>query len=277
MKFNNAEVRKDLTALMFIHTGLSFGVVFVLLFFFGCIEIQPEKASLGSEVDPNDIALAIDEAVEGANPFAITKGEGALYVYTQEIEGSAATPYLQLSQQVLATEEVTEGLKVYVLESTYDYEEDETTETSFTSIFRYEDYPGSTMTSAQLDIEGERMLVAQMSMHRGPATMNEVIRTTYHDLYVTNGVSAPPVNVSSRDNCGGVPNCEIAYTKISYARADWTSEDDFDKIVFEMDISTTPPFLGVILRECQATQVPVEDRRFYLKTCRTLTDFLYGE
>lgn len=277
MRVSSSEARKDAAALMFIHSGLSFGVLVVLLFFFGCIEIQPEKASLGSEVDPSDIAASIDEAVNGTNPFGITKGEGSLYLYTQEIEGSAPTPYLQLSQQVLATEDVPEGLKIYVLESTYDFEEDETTENTFTSLFKYEDYPGSTMNSSQLEIEGERMLVSQMPIHRDPAALNEVIRTTYHDLFVTTGVSAPPVNVSSRDNCGGVPNCEIGYTKITYTRADWTSETDFDKIVFEMEISTTPPYLGVILQECQATQVPVEDRRFYLRTCRTLTDFLYGE
>ncbi|MEO0336636.1 MAG: hypothetical protein AAF202_09580, partial [Pseudomonadota bacterium] len=103
-----------------------------------------------------------------------------------------------------------------------------------------------------------------------------IIRESYHDLSVKQLRMAPPPIVSAKEDCGGVPNCELQITRIQYDKAEWSSSSDFQKITYEYDISIDPPYSGLIVRECIATQVKVEKRKYFVRNCMNMRDLLYG-
>lgn len=275
------EMKNDINVLVWIHTSLSFGVVAVLLFFFGCKEIQEEKASLGSEVQAQSVIDALVLAQGDANPWEIRKGEAVLYDYTQEVEGSPASLFLQVSQQVLQLEDVNKNdrtyLKVYYVGTEFDPETGEETELSFSREYDPELYGlGQAQLLETQAVENELM---DMIKPQALQVMNEkpVLRETYHDLGVKQIRMAPPASVSSRSNCGGTPNCELRVTRIRYDKAEWTSETEFQKLTYEYDISIDPPYSGLIVRECIATQVKVEQRKYFVRNCMHMRDYIYGQ
>jgi hypothetical protein len=281
---SNQDIKNDLNALMWIHTLLSFAVIAVLLFFFGCKEIQEEQASLGGEVEAQSVIDALVLAQGDANPWEILKGEAVLYDYTQEVEGSPASLFLQVSQQVLQLEDVKDEddnylyLKVTYVGTEFDPETGEEIEISFSREYDPNDY-GVTPTVHTEVLAQHDLYLQQMFEERSKASTasKPIIKESYHDLKIKQMRMAPPANVSARDNCGGVPNCELRITRLSYDKAEWTSSSEFQKISYEYDISIDPPYSGLIVRECIATQVKVESRKYFVRNCMSMKDFLYGQ
>ena len=281
---SNDEMKNDLNALMWIHTFLSFAVVAVLLFFFGCKEIQEEKASLGSEVQAQSIIEALVIAQGNANPWEIKKGEAVLYNYTQEVEGSPPTLFQQVSQQVLALEDIRDEeddsylfLKVYYVGTEFDPETGEETDISFTRQYDPKVYDLEPESDFEVFQDHNSRLMSMVDDQAGFKTASKpIIRETYHDLTVKQMRMAPPATVSSRSDCGGVPNCELRVTRVNYDKAEWTSETDFQKMSYEYDISIDPPYSGLIVRECVATQIKVEKRKYFVRNCMNMQDFIYG-
>lgn len=278
------EVKNDLSVLMWIHTFLSVAVVAVLMFFFGCKEIQEQQATLGPEVEAQSIIEALILAQGNATPWDIQKGEAVLYDYTQEVEGSPPSLFLQVSQQVLAIEDVKDQdgnylfLQVTSVGTEFDPETGEETELSFSRQYDPQVYGVDPSLSIKEVRRHETHLETMLSSFQNQVVseQSEILRETFHDLKVKQLRMAPPVNVSSQDNCGDVPNCELRVTRISYDKAEWTSESKFQKVSYEYDLSIDPPYSGLILRECLATQVKVENRKFFVRNCMNMRDFLYG-
>jgi len=105
---------------------------------------------------------------------------------------------------------------------------------------------------------------------------------TCHNLRISEGVTSPPTGVSSQQNCGGIPDCQIRYKKIAFDLVvNFTDEDSgsqrTEKVVYEMTISPDVPYLSRLMEFCYQGMVPTASQKVLVKICNRVQNFELGQ
>lgn len=104
---------------------------------------------------------------------------------------------------------------------------------------------------------------------------------TCHNLQVSEGVRSAPTGVSSKPDCGGIPNCEIRYKKVSFdlvlkvpAVDDKPAREE--KVIYDMVFSPDVPFLSRLMDFCYQGMVPAGTQKVLIKLCNRVQYFEPG-
>ena len=103
----------------------------------------------------------------------------------------------------------------------------------------------------------------------------EIEKVTFHDLVVKTENSRPPETVAKLEDCGGIENCEIEITKISYEVVFHFSDEKIQKHQVEWHLSPDVPFFASVLEQCATTLVPIDNLRVLVKQCEKVRDFQF--
>jgi hypothetical protein len=103
-----------------------------------------------------------------------------------------------------------------------------------------------------------------------------------HNLQISEGRRAPPTGVSSKPDCGGVPNCEIRYKKISFDLVvnltdEATNTTHPEKVNYELVFSPDVPYLSRLVDFCYLGMVPTASQKIIVKVCNKVQNFEVGE
>lgn len=105
---------------------------------------------------------------------------------------------------------------------------------------------------------------------------------TCHNLQVSEGVRGAPTGVSSQPDCGGLPNCELRYKKVSFELVVNLKDADgsnphAEKVVYEMVFSPDVPYLSHLLDFCYQGMIPTANQKVVVKICNRVQNFQVGD
>jgi len=104
---------------------------------------------------------------------------------------------------------------------------------------------------------------------------------TCYNLRVSEGVMSPPTGVSSQQNCGGIPNCQIRYKKVGFDLVVNLQGDDgnthTEKVLYDMTFSPDVPFLSRLMEFCYQGMVPTASQKVLVKICNRVQNFQPGQ
>lgn len=102
---------------------------------------------------------------------------------------------------------------------------------------------------------------------------------TCHNLKVSHGWTLPPIGVSSRPDCGGIPNCQISFKRISFdlvvnlPSSDGKSTHE-EKVIYDFTISQDVPYLSRLTDFCYQGLVVASGQRILVKICNRVQNFI---
>lgn len=101
-----------------------------------------------------------------------------------------------------------------------------------------------------------------------------------HNLQLTEGVMPPPTGVSSKPNCGGIVNCQVAFKKVSFdlvvSLTDEEGTSHVEKVVYEITVSPQLPYLSRLTEFCYQGLVKASGQRILVKVCNKVKNFEVG-
>ncbi|HEY8271759.1 MAG TPA: hypothetical protein VIG33_12785 [Pseudobdellovibrionaceae bacterium] len=104
---------------------------------------------------------------------------------------------------------------------------------------------------------------------------------TCHNLQVSEGKRPAPTGVASKPDCGGIPNCEVNYKKVSFDLVvnlvdEKTNTTHPEKVNYEMTFSSDVPYLSRLLEFCYLGMVPTATQKVIVKICNKVQSFEVG-
>lgn len=105
---------------------------------------------------------------------------------------------------------------------------------------------------------------------------------TCHNLKTSEGVMLPPATVASRENCGGIPGCQIRFKKVAFDLVvNFTEENTntvrSEKVIYEMTFSPDVPYLSRLMEFCYQGMVPTATQKVLVKICNKVQNFEVGQ
>jgi hypothetical protein len=101
-----------------------------------------------------------------------------------------------------------------------------------------------------------------------------------HNLQVTEGVRSAPIGVSGQPDCGGIPNCQVHYKKVSFEMVVNVTDENGathpEKIVYEIVLSPDVPYMSHLLDFCFQGMVPAGAQKVVVKICNRVQNFEVG-
>lgn len=116
----------------------------------------------------------------------------------------------------------------------------------------------------------------------GACVKGENWDVTCHNLQVSEGVTSPPTGVSSQQNCGGIPDCQIRFKKVSFDlvvnfKDEESGNTRTEKVVYDMTISPDVPYLSRLMEFCYQGMVPTATQKVLVKLCNRVQNFEPGQ
>lgn len=276
-----------------LHIFIGIGVPVILLFFFGCKELKEEQAPLGIEYSQEKVKQAEEAPLAGQTIYNVHFNEQVVIEKTQEIEGGPAQPLLYTKFEVFSLNDSCNFFEFKYNVITEDPNADEGTKPIKTEkdSGKFEPRPekvnsdscrGASLSSLSL-IPSEDFIanssfyeIFQNSVPIFLTNEQEPVRESYHDLSVTQEIQSPPLLVRERENCSGIPNCQLKVTKVQYDYVLWYPDQSFQKIQIVREFSTDAPVFGSEISFCFSTLVPHENRTVFIRQCDRVVDFWPG-
>lgn len=105
---------------------------------------------------------------------------------------------------------------------------------------------------------------------------------TCHNLKTSEGLMAPPTGVSGQQNCGGIPNCQIHFKKVSFDLVvkfteEGSSNVRTEKVAYDMTFSHDVPYLSRLMEFCYQGLVPTATQKVLVKLCNRIQNFQAGQ
>lgn len=262
-----------------LHALLSLSLPFILVLMIGCKKAKAVKEDLGPEVDPDSISQALGKAVNEASLDHLAVGQFNEYAITQRIENEEGARVLAGSRvEVLKREESVNTYK-YILHITRaERQQDGEWETTVSEEPLTVEKPSA--ISLLANSSDSRPLSA---MTFSPLADRPVKRQTYHKLRESTGTLPAPYKVRMRPDCGGLSPCEIPVRYVSFDIVEWYDDDNYRKLSLDLAFSYATPFLpfgegfeklnGLLVLNCRATYIPVDNRNYYVRQCANIEDF----
>jgi hypothetical protein len=74
-------------------------------------------------------------------------------------------------------------------------------------------------------------------------------KVSYHGLQISEALEAPPVLVQRRENCAGLPNCQLRVHRVRFDMVFWENGRP-DRVHWEFAMSAEAPYLASVLEKC---------------------------
>lgn len=271
------DVKNDTWIWAVIHVSCLVVIPVMISVMTSCMDKPKVKnADLASEVSAESVDDAFNKAFMSANPYQTTEEQAVLFRYDYRVEASDPIDY---QQEVHAVKRIVNTPETFTIVYDETLTDLESNAPDVTKEREMEFNPILAPSSANFTLMSRKIspqvyqLAAQS--HIIPYADREYTRQTFHGLRVSELTRPAPEHVQERENCGGLPNCEMRITRINYEMALWYSDVDYDKIMSEVEISTDVPFLGTVISDCSTQQQFIDDRDYVIRTCKKLRDFLF--
>ena len=116
----------------------------------------------------------------------------------------------------------------------------------------------------------------------GACVKSENWDVTCHNLKTSEGLMAPPTGVSGQQNCGGIPNCQIRFKKVSFDLVVKFTEEGSntartEKVAYDMTFSHDVPYLSRLMEFCYQGLVPTATQKVLVKLCNRVQNFQAGQ
>jgi hypothetical protein len=250
-----------------------------LILMMGCKKAKATKEDLGPEIDPDTVSQALDKAISGASLDHLNVGQYAEYAITQRVENEEGARILgSYRVEVVKREETTGSYTYTLLIARSERQSDGNWETTLTEEPLTLDKPPPALMPATLPQPRPTTAMALSSLASRP-----VKRQTYHKLREFTGTLPAPYKVRLRADCGGLSPCEIQVHYVSFDIVEWYDDESYRKLSLDLGFSHATPLIpfgegfeklsGLLVLNCRATYIPVEDRNYYVRQCSTLDDF----
>lgn len=265
MGFNMIKFKSILVALTFLLSGFLFA---------SCDNQEKKTKNMGPEVDETQIAAAIKDASGDDSPLNIKAGE---FVYTETTQTLKNLTQNLLEQDAVTVTKKTETDTDWILtvvHETIDYREKPERHYSDEKEF-YIAKPGTLSTSSEVSAPSEAQVTPRslVALNIKPESSTKV---TFHNFKTSQALEDPPALVQAQENCGGLTNCKINVTTISYDMVVWENDVKNEKLAIVKRISPDVPFLARTLDHCQQTGVTVEGQRIVVTICAKVQNFKFG-
>lgn len=290
---------------MITHFVLSLSIPFFISITLGCIK-QPELTTpmLGEESSFEELDQIIDEALENLNPYSIRQGQRVLREQFMTVE---LPPRQKMGLQLTTVTQVKLFSDVFFIlyqdeiQNFFDEEPVWLVEEVITLPpvscandvaksnainLNFPIIPLRQKTKARLKNQSinlsllKKLQMQKTQLQKKEATaMSEqpIIRISLHNLSSQKTMWPIPDFIQSRPQCGGVPNCQMPATEISYRLALWTSDTEYESFDSKLIVSTDAPYFGLVLSDCREQQPIIGDRDYFIRVCDEVSDFIYGE
>lgn len=250
-----------------IHLLITFSIPIALAYFSGCIKPpKVDPGQLGPEASDTDMEKAVSRAVYGLNPWNANLGQKIISDSNMRIESNDQVQLVaRITQTLMKREEPSPTkLRLWVQDCVekFDSSAPEKTDRSPMEFSR--------PASLNFNLNSPQFVQSDISASRTP------VKTTYHNLEVQSGIMDPPAAVKAKPDCGGVPNCQMRFVKITYDEALWYSSEEYEIQRWSFTISRDAPFLGYMVEKCLASFVPYQGRRVYVRQCEFARDFEFS-
>jgi hypothetical protein len=259
--------------------GLSVPIFLVLMM--GCKKAKATKEDLGPEIDPNAVSQALDKAISGASLDHLDVGQYAEYAITQRVENEEGARILgSYRVEVVKREETTGSYTYTLLIARSERQSDGNWETTLSEEpLTLDKSPPDGLPATSLQSRPQPTVAMALS----PFASRPVKRQTYHKLREFTGTLPAPYKVRMRADCGGLSPCEIPVHYVSFDIVEWYDDETYRKLSLDLGFSHATPLIpfgegfeklsGLLVLNCRATYIPIEDRNYYVRQCSTLEDF----
>lgn len=297
---------------MMIHLVLVLLIPFLFTQMGGCQgEKETVPLNLGPEVDPAAIDAAIAAPLQSTTPLSIKLGEGFVVSETQELGGIAGS-YAVLSdtsQTVIERTETSSEILMTIIEHKQTYSNGNVQKTSTEIPVRIEktgteallfgpesvlprmdsgQMATSPLPSFRKEIQdllksnSPQILLSQLRKHTEQmklgevATLSGTTKVTYHGLKSKVALEAPPTMVQKRENCAGLPNCQLQVHRISFDMVFWENGRP-DRVHWEFALSPEAPYLASVLDKCVTGLVALGGNQgeILVRQCMPVIDFRF--
>lgn len=290
-------------------------VLTMCLFIFGCQGDEGDPVNYGPAIPQSSVDNALNAPLANVDPLKIQLGQFTDILQSQIIEGEAYQTTGEVGSTVVARDDQPTQVVFTILEKTVNYSDNKVISRELTRIAQKntatQPDPGSSPTPSPTPspkpATGASMTQAKTSNQRlnshwtydffsqNPSNpfVNSMIlfinkyltpfdttpapapATTFHNLNVSVASVAPPLAVQQQPGCGGVPNCKISVSKISFDMLVWNDPATPDKIHREFSISGEVPFFANVMSECDSLLVPVGTLKSLVTLCSDVTNFRF--
>lgn len=270
-----------------LHTLLALALPAILfLVVSGCMKAHEQKEDLGPEVSSDTILDAVDRMQSQATFDNLKVGQYVMYVDTRRIENAdnamvMGAKRIDVIDRVDTADEAHFTLKVAnsILLNEGKYESTISEQplwlTKVSSV-------ANSVSTLGLKSPPRKITVASLA-HSRDVTVEEPQKITFHHMRESDGVVPASATLQARSDCAGLKPCEIPAHFLHFDMVIWEDSSKYQKITFDFAYSLKTPFLplgnnfdqldGLIVADCRATYVPVQNRTVYVRDCLTLDDF----
>jgi hypothetical protein len=264
------------TVFAIIHGALAIALPLALMLMFGCFKLDSSGPDdLGPEVKENDVAIVVEKALVGMDPWKTVVGQQVALTYNVRIESQEMI--IHTNDQILTIlrrEDIDRNtLKLTVhdfVRSALDGKVEESEGEQF-----YERSPvAAVVPASSVSSLAQKLLPTAVILPRDASDPAKP-RVTYHNLHQAEGLMAPPPFVSSRPQCGGVANCLLRTFKFGYDEVTWKADGRYDVQRWNYTVSADAPFLAHVLELCWEGVDEYSGHRIFLKKCKFTSDFTY--
>lgn len=261
-----------------LHIVLALSIPFIIAILISCNRAKEEPGNLGPEFSSDQIDLALSKAINDADLNSLSVGQFTEYVTTQRIENEENINAVAGSRvEVINREETDTAIKFTLKIVRTDRLSNGQWETRVT------EEPLAINKPSLLSIDNlmtpDRVTTSALKM----AADKAVKKVTFHKLRESTGTMPPPPRVRLKADCGGLNPCEMPVRYISFDMVQWTSDTEYQKLSLDFAFSLSTPFLpfgedfeqlnGLMVLDCRATYIPIENRNVYIRECKSLDDF----
>jgi|GEM_PF-5930642 len=260
-----------------LHFACALTLPLALLLLVSCIQAHEEHAPLGPEFDPNQLDEVLAKATNGASPLNLQMNQ--MIHYEESVRVDNRDPSLHMSTHVLNVIDRSPSPGTDSVRVTYHHSNNYRDENGNWQDVETEDtydIPNSTTVTANLLLNTGENDVASLSQAMAMAPTGATTHISYHNLKVSEGDVEPPKAIKNRPNCGGLPNCRIHVTILSFDVARWSDATNYTKVSWHYSLTAQLPYMeelfGAIVERCAGFNAVQDGTTHYLNDCQYLTD-----
>lgn len=270
-----------------IHLVLVLLIPFLFTQMGGCqINQDMIPIELGPEVEAEKIDQALSLPLQEADPLTMQLGEGFILTETQALGGISDTPSIvaDTSQTVIERSETADSVLMTIIEHKQVYLNDGVQKTSTEIPVKIEKNPSP---ESLAKISG---LLHSLNLKETPQNIGRTLsanntfssaatKVTYHNLKIKTALEMPPLLVQHREDCAGIPQCQLKVTRVSFDMVFWDDKTP-ERVHWDVAMSSEAPYLASVLEKCLTGSVALGSGtgqdHILVRQCQDVTDFRYS-
>lgn len=256
----------------------------------GCFELAPEPIQYGPEASASAVDSALNDPLQKLTPLTSQVGDFVALEETQIVGTGEPQVVGDIGLTVIERSEdpKTNTVTLKWLEESFKYSGEQTQHQVREHSRSYSSASSETAAAPvqikSLSVEPWlRALERQMQpLHINSTPIHQRVQTheagkrSYHDLVVRHQLSEPPEAVRQDAKCGGLAQCQIRTTEVSFSEVTKYDNQAPEKIQYVLLLSPDVPYFARILEFCISTSVLVEGRRYRVVQCKKVRNFKFA-